>query len=568
MRVPLTIGMYQARSIIASAQRCVNLFVEQNPQDSPYPFTTYPTPGTFVVTTAPVDNEVRGLYTATNGQLYAVVGSNVYAVDTGYTWTLLGTLTTRAGPVSMKDNSLVLVIVDGTANGYAVNLIDNAFGTITAPGFYGANKVDYLDTFFIFNKPGTNEFYISLSEVNFLNLLGGPALTGSITSAGSGYVNGSYTAVPLTGGTGSQADADIVVAGGVVTSVTVHDGEGGQNYRVGDVLSANNSSLGGAGTGFQWTVATIGSSSFDALDFASKVGGSDLLRTIAVMHREIWLIGFLTSEVWYDAGAPDFAFQAMPGAFVEHGAQATYSVAKYDLALFWLGEDQAGNSVVFQGSDYRVQQVSTHPIAKEISSYPVKNDAIGMTYMQEGHVYYVLTFPTADKTWVYDVTERHWHERAWADSEGNLHRWRPNCIATFNGHTLAGDFQNGKLYAIDLDTYQDEGEPIIRIRSFPQIVNDGKRISHRNLMANFQVGTPLATSTTDIPDVSLRASDTAGASWGNATVQSIGAVGEYLTAPQWNRLGLARDRVYELSWSAPMKTALNGVWLDVVESAS
>lgn len=83
----------------------------------------------------------------------------------------------------------------------------------------------------------------------------GVATRGSITG-GSGYTGtGSYTNVPLTGGTGSGATANITVAGGAVTVVTIVNPGGG--YTVGDTLSAANSNLGGAGTGFSIPVATL-----------------------------------------------------------------------------------------------------------------------------------------------------------------------------------------------------------------------------------------------------------------------------------------------------------------------
>jgi hypothetical protein len=83
----------------------------------------------------------------------------------------------------------------------------------------------------------------------------GPVLTLSTLVGGSSYVNGTYTAVPLTGGSGSGAKATIVVSGGAVTSVTITTI--GNNYVVGNTLSASNTNLGGSGSGFLITVATI-----------------------------------------------------------------------------------------------------------------------------------------------------------------------------------------------------------------------------------------------------------------------------------------------------------------------
>lgn len=77
---------------------------------------------------------------------------------------------------------------------------------------------------------------------------------GAIT-AGSGYVDGTYPGVPLTGGAGFTAEASVTVAGGVVTAVVITDV--GSGYEVGDVLSADASDLGGSGSGFSVPVTAL-----------------------------------------------------------------------------------------------------------------------------------------------------------------------------------------------------------------------------------------------------------------------------------------------------------------------
>ncbi|MGY3501937.1 hypothetical protein [Bradyrhizobium sp. USDA 4471] len=79
--------------------------------------------------------------------------------------------------------------------------------------------------------------------------------SGSVTSSGTGYANGTYNFVGLSSGSGFRAYATIVVAGGAVTSVTIT--EPGFGYAVGDVLSAPNASIGGSGSGFTWTVSAV-----------------------------------------------------------------------------------------------------------------------------------------------------------------------------------------------------------------------------------------------------------------------------------------------------------------------
>lgn len=79
----------------------------------------------------------------------------------------------------------------------------------------------------------------------------------------------------------------------------------------------------------------------------------------------------------------------------------------------------------------------------------------------------------------------------------------------------------------------------------------------------FYMGDLLAAEPLNSSDiyVGLRWSDTYGESWDQCIHQSMGATGAFLTNLQFRRLGMARNRVYEVSWSAPSPTALQGITL-------
>ena len=85
------------------------------------------------------------------------------------------------------------------------------------------------------------------------NATSGNLRAGAITDAGSAYVDGTYTDVALTGGTGEAARADVVIASNAVTTVTITNG--GSGYADSDTLSATAASLGGAGSGFEITLS-------------------------------------------------------------------------------------------------------------------------------------------------------------------------------------------------------------------------------------------------------------------------------------------------------------------------
>lgn len=404
-RVQLSGGAYQARSVIASAQRSLNLYAEPLPQQQgePSPQACYPTPGLRLLATLP-QGPVRGIKQTTTGGIYAVAGSGVYLLDpNAWTNTLIGSITPmRPYPVSMQDNGNTLAIVDGTANnGWTVDLASHAFAAINDPAFYGADRVDFLDTYLLFNKPGTPQFYVS----------------GSLATT------------------------------------------------------------------------------FDSLDFANKESFSDLLITLAVAKREIWLLGERTTEIWYDAGATDtgagsFQFAQIQSVFVDHGCRAKYSVATYDDAVYWLSYDRAGQGIVLSGAGYQTKRISTFAIEAELTKYTRIDDAIGFVYSLAGHVFYVLTFPHADHTWVYDITTQQWHEWLWIDDNGEEHRHRANCCYAINGMVVVGDWQNGNLYAVEVSALTDNGQPIKRQRSYPHIINQMDRVYYRQFIADIESGNP------------------------------------------------------------------------------
>lgn len=469
-RIPLLAGAYTAKSIIASAQKCVNLFPEDNPAatNPPTPVTHYLTPGIDSLVAAGTPAPSRCTYASSAGKLYTVIGGNVYYVTPSYTLTLLGTLPAGSNPVSMNDNGLVIVIVDGSPAGYVIDMTNHNYAAINDASFYGSDSVSFLDTYFLFNRPGTNQWYISLSQADYAMFTGNAA--------------------------------------------------------------------------------------FDSLDIAAKTGYADPLAGVIPVHGEVWVIGTLTTEIWNNTGGTDFAFTRVPNALMEHGCVAKYSICKQDVSVFWISKDEQGKGIVLQGSQYQALRVSTHAIENEWSTYADISDAVGYIYQQEGHTFYVLNFPTANKTWAYDIATEMWHERAYNNGTDLVRQRQVNCASAY-GKIICGDWETGSLYELSTDTYTDNGQPISRIRSFPHIIADGNRISYLSFIADMAVGN---STINDSPVVGLRWSDNRGQSYGNAVFQSLGNTGQYITSIQWSRLGMARDRVFELSWSANCNTALQG----------
>jgi hypothetical protein len=350
-----------------------------------------------------------------------------------------------------------------------------------------------------------------------------------------------------------------------------------------------------------WVTQLLDGTSIDPLEFASTEGSPDGLIAVVANFREVWAFGTNSIEVWYDVGATDYPLQRIQGAFNELGCAAPYSVAKMDNGLFWLGRDRRGQGIVYRANGYAGVRISTHAVEWQIQQYADMSDAIGYTYQQDGHSFYVLIFPSANTTWVYDAATQAWHERA-GFIDGNFTRHRSNCQMAFNNKIVVGDFENGNIYAFDLDDYSDNGgiQKWLRTwRALPTGTNTLKRTTQHMMQLDCESGVGLngavaveniylqtengnflitengdyliADQSTEIvqgadPQVMLRWSDDGGHTWSNEHWTSIGRIGEYGRRAFWRRLGMTlklRDRVYEISGTDPVKIAIMGAELNI-----
>jgi len=301
---------------------------------------------------------------------------------------------------------------------------------------------------------------------------------------------------------------------------------------------------------------------WDALDYSSAEGSPDNTIGLISDHRELWLFGELSAEIWVSTGNADFPFQRSGNAFIEHGCAAAGTISKADNTVFWLGADDKGIAIVWRAAGYTPVRISTHALEFEFSKYTI-GDAFAFTYQQEGHIFYCLTFPTDKKTWVYDASTQGWHERAWMDpATGQLSRWRANCYVLFNRLALVGDYESGKVYALDLDTYTDDGAVMLRRRRTATTEYLQNRMFYGVLQVDMETGVGTSTGQGSDPKLMLRYSNDSGHTWSNEQEASIGKIGEYAARAKFNRLGAGRNRLWEISLTDPVRFSVFGAVVD------
>jgi hypothetical protein len=161
--------------------------------------------------------------------------------------------------------------------------------------------------------------------------------------------------------------------------------------------------------------------------------------------------------------------------------------------LFWLGTDARGQGIVYRANGYTGVRVSTHAIEWQIQQYGNISDAVAYTYQQDGHAFYVISFPTGNATWVYDVATQAWHERAGFDN-GDFTRHRSNNQCNFGGTIIVGDYKNGNIYQLDLNTYSDNGQTQRWLRSWRALMpgqNNFKRTAQHTMQLDAETGVGL-----------------------------------------------------------------------------
>ena len=632
---------YTAPSIYQDAQEWINFFPEVDPTKQPGDrgvVALYPTPGLTTQLVLPAGAEVRGLRTLSGGsQAIAVCGAYVYLLSSNLTPTIVGILNSASGRVGLVDDGLYAYIVDGT-NRYSWRIT-----TPTTAIFTGSISGTTLTVSNIQSGTiaiGQVLFGVGVSQETVITGGSGTSWTLNISQTVSSTLMNSLVTASFTGSTASGATNSILL-----TTSTLYLGQTiqGTSVPVDSVVIAINTPSGGFNSYTLSSNTTVASETMYALDFtvlpstdgafsgattvdiidnyfvysrpssqqfgasdalspisqqlsfASKDGAPDQLVALIVDHREVYLLGESSSEVWVDAGLFPFPFQRIPGTSTQHGIAAQNSVSRVGNSFAYVSRNLRGQGQIMQMNGYVPQRISTHAVENTLVNQYI-NDAIAWTYQLEGHEVYVVSFPTINITWAFDATTGLWYKWLYCTTANQYQRHRGNCSCVFQGMVLVGDYANGKIYELDSTNYTDDGNNIRRLRRAPHLVSDLQRQYFEELQIQFQPGvgttglsknqniflqspyyiTPtgvliipanqsvvlgnqsaISQSTeTTLPQAMLRWSDDGGSTWSNEHWVTIGQTGKYQNRAIWRRLGQARDRVFEVVVSDPVKAVI------------
>lgn len=301
---------------------------------------------------------------------------------------------------------------------------------------------------------------------------------------------------------------------------------------------------------------------WNVLMVAQRTTASDPWVSMVVSDRQIHLFGTETTESWYNSGNPDFPFDPIQGSLIRDGVAAPYStVALVDNTRIWLTANAEGIGVVKRASGYQPARISTHAVEHAIQQYAVTSDAVAMAYQIEGHSFYLLSFPTARATWVFDTTTTMWHEQGWWDSVNmRFDAIRGRCHCVVFGTHLMGDRVTGGVYSLSTATYDDIASTgMRRLRQGPHLSSQSRWIYYDEVRLLMETG--VGTIATPSPQVMLQWSDDGGHTWSNEHWRTAGSLvmGNFGLNVIWRRCGRSQDRVFRVVTSDPVPWRLLGM---------
>lgn len=308
---------------------------------------------------------------------------------------------------------------------------------------------------------------------------------------------------------------------------------------------------------------------WNALDYrAIETTPGALIRTLS-FHGEVHQFSDKGIEFWAYTGDPVFPFQPVRGATLPIGLAARWSLGIGTGSIYFLGRDRSASGVqVYELTGHQIRSISSPDVSDAIGSYGTLGDATGYFVSQDEHDFYVLSFPTAGKTWLYDAyASEILGMPVWSELQTNNGRHLGDLGFSLVNKAYVSDYGAARVYLLDKNAYTDNGVAIRREVDTRHFFKDYDYVTVDELIADMETGVGLAAGQGVDPQVMIQVSRDGGRTWGAEIWLPLGKVGEYKKRIATRRLGTARDFVFRIAMTDPVKFVLTGLGLRATPQA-
>lgn len=313
-----------------------------------------------------------------------------------------------------------------------------------------------------------------------------------------------------------------------------------------------------SGTG-NWFISSVDDgTTFDATETGGHNAKPDSVIAIEISQGKVYVFGNESVEPFYNSGKLDFPFIRINEGVIRKGCQSRWSIQEINENIIFLGSDKDGDIEVYRIAGIQVTKISDPAISEVLNTLSKTDDAESWSFNYRSHSFYVLTFPTANRTFIYDLTTGLWAE--WGElSDGSYIRHRGRCYAAAYGKHFIGDHTNGTLF--ELTGYLDNSNPIRWEFVTPFIHAGGDRLEFPPIRIDMETGEADATGQGSNPVFEISYSSD-GKNFDGHRLLSFGKTGEYNKQIWMHRNGSDVQRCWKVAWTDPVKNSVAGMYFD------
>jgi hypothetical protein len=283
-----------------------------------------------------------------------------------------------------------------------------------------------------------------------------------------------------------------------------------------------------------------------------------------VFDEVIYRCGVRSIVGWYNSGVGSPPIDKLQGRIFNVGLSAPYSIAKTDEAFYWLGDDNA----IYRAQAGTKERISSDAISNAISKFNSIDDAIGFTYTFEGQNFYTITFPSENQT--FTVSES-LGENGWFELSSGLQggKWQGSSVINAYSKNYVADADNGNVYLLDLDTYENNGESIKRTRVTSNIDARlvggalGDAVTMSSVIISMETGVGLIVGQGDNPRIIVEASYDGGRTWAAGAWPKVGRLGEFVLKVKWDNMKTFYDCMLRISSTDPVNYSVFSANIDL-----
>lgn len=401
-----------------------------------------------------------------------------------------------------------------------------------------------------------------LEDAGTVYLVSGDELY-SIDSAGNSTLLGSGFANPVSMDVGTDADGISVVieAGGSIWAwdgTTLAQNADPDALPASGVVAADSGFVFGAADSQElFRSATNDPLAYDALDFAAAEWKPDFIVTPFEQGGTLYAFGKRTLQAFYYDGGPAFPYQAYRDLKIDVGLAGKNAVTATNETIFFLAHDGSIRRLD-GGTATPIQTPAIHRIimgdaANGLAGWSDLSLTVASAHVWQGHLFIVFRNP--EGCVVFDQTTQLWHERA---SYG-LDSWRCAHHADAWGLVLYGDTENGNIYRLAADAYDEAGEILRREMITPYAWAKGLR----GIVDELEVILEPGVCAIGLAPVMMMERTKDGKTWGPVHTRSMGEQGEYSARMKWGRQGQGRCMAWRFTVTDAAKFAILAVYADV-----